>query len=206
MTAPHVTPVPAASKAPKSKRFGFVALTVATFAAFVLGLAIGNADEPASAPAAAPAAVAAPAVPVVAPPTYEVAAPAVTITPFGQSFTYADHLSVTVSDVKTYQPGRYSAGHDQAVGVRMTITVQNDGSQAFDPTLFSAGASFAGAPGDRIFDSANGIGSPPQTKVLPGKSVAFPVAFSIVEGSGELQVDVAPSWNHVSAIFTGPVS
>jgi hypothetical protein len=203
--APQYVPAPPV----KRKRFGFVALGSAALLAFLAGLGIGNSGDttpPAPAPAASDYSV---SVPTYAPPAVlddEVVAPPVTVTPFGQSFTYVDGLSVTVSEAKVYQPRRGAAGHVNPIAVRLTITVQNSGSQPFDPNMFGASASFAGQSGERIFDSANGILSPPSTTLLPGKSISFPVAFSIVEGSGELQVDLAPSWGHVSATFTGPVS
>jgi hypothetical protein len=121
------------------------------------------------------------------------------------TFTYADGLVVGVSKAQVYTPGRYAAGHDNAVGVRLDVTVTNNGSKVFDPTLFQVNASYAGQPASQIFDSANGLGVPPQTKLRPGKSITFPVAFSIVDGGGELQIDVQPSFRHNSSIFVGPV-
>jgi hypothetical protein len=122
------------------------------------------------------------------------------------TFTYADGLAVSISKAEAYTPGKYSAGNDFPVSVRLVVTVTNNSSKAFDPTLFQVDASFAGQSASRIFDSANGIGAAPQTQVLPGKTINFPVAFSIVEGAGELQVDATPSFSHNSSVFVGPVS
>lgn len=121
------------------------------------------------------------------------------------TFTYADGLAVSVSKPEVYTPGKYSAGNDFPVAVRLVVTVTNNSSKAFDPTLFQVDASFGGQSASRIFDSANDIGSAPQTQVLPGKSISFPVAFSIIEGGGELQVDTTPSWSHNSSVFIGPI-
>ena len=119
---------------------------------------------------------------------------------------YPDGLQVALSTAHVYKPGRWSAGHDNAVGVRLEITITNNGSEAFDPSLFLVNASYADQPASQIFDSQNDISGAPQTTLLPGKSIKFPVAFSIPEGPGELQVDVQPSFSHDSAVFVGPVN
>jgi hypothetical protein len=122
------------------------------------------------------------------------------------TFTYADGLAVSISKAEVYTPGKYAAGDDFPVSVRLVVTVTNNSSKAFDPALFRVDASFAGQSASQIIDLTNGIGLAPQAQVLPGKSISFPVAFSIVEGAGELQVDATPSFSHNSSVFVGPVS
>jgi len=191
-------------------------MTLMKLAAPVLGAAIvltGCSMPVAGEAAAAPEATSQSAPPVYVPPTYTppaAQASQASATNIGKlgvdTFTYADGLVVSISKAERFTPSRYSAGNDYPVAVKLIVTVTNNSSKAFDPTLFQVNASFAGQAASQIFDSQNGLGLAPQTQVLPGKSINFPVAFSIVEGPGELQVDARPSFSHNSSVFVGPVS
>lgn len=181
---------------------------VAIVAAFVLGLVFGLTARvaPESAPAAQSAPSTAPTAEYSAPPAappasvqYEVAEMG------GEVFTYEDGLVVSTTTPKVYEPGRYAITGENPVAVRFDVTVTNNGSKPFDPTFFGVDASYGGQPASQIIDISNKIGASPQTKVLPGKSITFSVAFSIIEGPGEFQVDLRPSWSHNSSTFAGPI-
>ncbi|MDD7924133.1 hypothetical protein [Actinomycetospora chibensis] len=120
---------------------------------------------------------------------------------FGQTFTYADGLAVTVDRPTAYDPSSYAAGNTNPHAFQVTVRVTNNTGQAFDPTLLSVAMSTAGAPASQVFDSEMGL--PPQNQLQPGRSLTYDVAFSTTTDAGEAQVDVVPSFDHEHAVFTG---
>ena len=128
-------------------------------------------------------------------------APATSAVGFGQTFTYADGLAVTVDRPTAYDPSSYAAGHTNPHAFQVTVRVTNNTGQAFDPTLLSVAMSTAGAPASQVFDSEMGL--PPQNQLQPGRSLTYDVAFSTTTDAGEAQVDVVPSFDHEHAVFTG---
>jgi hypothetical protein len=120
---------------------------------------------------------------------------------FGQTFTYADGLAVTVDRPTAYDPSSYAAGNTNPHAFGVTVRVTNNTGRAFDPTLLSVAMSTAGAPASQVFDSEMGL--PPQNQLQPGRSLTYDVAFSTTTDAGEAQVDVVPSFDHEHAVFTG---
>ncbi|MEJ2888773.1 hypothetical protein [Actinomycetospora aeridis] len=128
-------------------------------------------------------------------------APATTAVAFGQTFTYADGLAVTVSEPTSYEPSSYAAGNTNPYAYSVTVRVTNNTGTAFDPVLLQTAMSTGGAPASQIFDAETG--TPPQNQLQPGRSMTYEVAFSTTTNSGEAQVDVTPSFDHEAAVFTG---
>jgi hypothetical protein len=120
---------------------------------------------------------------------------------FGQAFTYADGLAVTVDAPTTYDPSSYAAGNTNPYAYGVTVRVTNNTGAAFDPTLLQVMMTTGGAPASPIFDGESGL--PPQSRLQPGRSLTYEVAFSTTADSGEAQVDVVPSFSHDHAVFTG---
>jgi hypothetical protein len=133
--------------------------------------------------------------------TTPAAAPASSAVGFGQTFTYADGLAVTVDRPATYDPSSYAAGNTNPHAYTVTVRVTNNTGQAFDPTLLQVAMSTAGAPASQIFDTEMGL--PPQNQLQPGRSLTYDVAFSTTTDTGEAQVDVTPSFGYEPAVFTG---
>ncbi|GAA4932527.1 hypothetical protein EV188_103752 [Actinomycetospora succinea] len=128
-------------------------------------------------------------------------APATSAVAFGQTFTYADGLAVTVSEPTSYDPSSYAAGNTNPYAYSVTIRVTNNTGAAFDPVLLHAAMSTGGAPASQIFDAETG--TPPQNQLQPGRSLTYELAFSTAANTGEAQVDVTPSFSHDPAVFTG---
>ncbi|HSK61745.1 MAG TPA: hypothetical protein VK935_22105 [Actinomycetospora sp.] len=129
------------------------------------------------------------------------AAPATSAVSFGQTFSYADGLAVTVDAPTTYDPSSYAAGNTNPYAYSVTVRVTNNTGAAFDPTLLQVMMTTGGAPASQIFDGESGL--PPQSQLQPGRSLTYEVAFSTTADSGEAQVDVVPSFSHDHAVFTG---
>jgi len=129
------------------------------------------------------------------------AAPATSAVAFGQTFTYADGLAVTVDAPTSYDPASYAAGNTDPYAYAVTVRVTNNTGAAFDPTLMRVMMTTGGAPASQIFDGESGL--PPQSQLQPGRSLTYEVAFSTTADNGEAQVDVVPSFTHDHAVFTG---
>jgi hypothetical protein len=80
------------------------------------------------------------------------------------------------------------------------VTIINGTSAPFDPSAYYATAVSGGVEAPPIFDSENGIGFAPQSSVLPGKSVSFPIAFD-VQDPADFQLEITPSYDYDSTIF-----
>jgi hypothetical protein len=122
---------------------------------------------------------------------------------FGQPFTFSDGMVASVSAPTLYRASRSAAGDVNPYAYQVTVTLTNNRGQAFDPTMARVAMSTGGAPASQIFDSANDMGSAPQTMLQPGRSMTYDVAFSTATNSGEAQVDVTPSFDYQHAVFTG---
>ncbi len=153
---------------------------------------------PSAAPSSKPPAPAAP--PTSAKPTPSpVAKPGVAR--FGQTYTWADGLAVTVSAPADYKPSKSAAGAKAGVPYLVfTITIVNGTDTPFDPVLFHATAQSGNEEAEPIFDSANKVGGSPSTKVLPGREVTFKIAFSTPTPT-DVVLEVSPSFEHDSVMY-----
>lgn len=129
------------------------------------------------------------------------AAETVNQTSFGQSFTYEDGTTITVTVPAPYQPSSSAAiGAGSARTVAMKVTVTNGTAKP----LNLAGVNIQAAAGDqaaeRVFDTAKGVGFAGQT-LPPGKRQTFTVAFGLPDGSSELRVQANPSWFGYEPVF-----
>jgi hypothetical protein len=132
------------------------------------------------------------------------AAPATSAVGFGQTFTYADGLAVTVEQPTAFRASSTAAGDTNPHAFSTTVRVTNNTGAAFDPTLLTVSMTTGGAPASAIVDTARGVdGFAPQNQLQPGRSMTYEVAFSTTADSGEAQVDVVPSFQHEHAVFTG---
>lgn len=124
---------------------------------------------------------------------------------FGETAEYGDGIKVTISEPRTdYVPSdTASVTEDEALSsyVAFTVTVENGTSGTFDPGSFYSTGSAGGREADRIFDSAQNIGSASSTTLLPGDSTTFDMAFAVADPA-DIVLEVSPDWEHEDIIFT----
>lgn len=60
-----------------------------------------------------------------------------------------------------------------------------------------------GTPAERVFDSAQNLGSGFEGKILPGKKQVAKLAFAVPHAPQEVLISIAPSWDHDDALFIG---
>jgi hypothetical protein len=113
---------------------------------------------------------------------------------FGATYTYSDHLAVTVSKVAAYTPSQYAAGtHAGDDAIILTVKIRNGTKKAFDTSLVSVNvkAGTDGAAADQIFDERSGEGF--RGTIVPGSTASAKFAFDIPKGAkGALDIEVQP--------------
>lgn len=117
---------------------------------------------------------------------------------FGESFTWDDGLTVSLSQPTGYAPGEYAAGIEGfASFIITTVTITNGSEAAYDPTMFTVKGTSGNAPVSEVFDSGNAtpVGGTQfgMSAVLPGQTVTFPMAFG-VQNTADVTLEVAPGW------------
>lgn len=102
----------------------------------------------------------------------------------GDTYTWDDGVSLTISQPEAFKPSDTAAGaEDKELKdiQKYTVTIKNDSDEAVDPILFTMTGNSGGKEAQQIFDSQKNIGSAPSTKIQPGKSVSFDVAYAMVD-------------------------
>lgn len=121
---------------------------------------------------------------------------------FGETWTWEDGTSVTVSGPEEFTPGEYaSGGEGYDHHVQFTISVENGSGEPLDLALFTVTMQSGTSEGDEVFDTDNGMEGSPFTTLLDGRAVEFVVGFG-VEDPDDLVMQLAPTWDHDSAFFT----
>lgn len=122
---------------------------------------------------------------------------------FGDTFTYKDGVTVSVSAPTPFTSGQYAAGATQAANVTLTFTIVNGSKKNLDvlavPTVTSAGTAAS-----EVIDSDNPSLSviAPTSTVLPGQSLTWTSGYSIADPNN-LQVEISPGpFAYDKAIFT----
>jgi hypothetical protein len=134
-------------------------------------------------------------------PTTEPAAP--DFLPFGDTWSYEDGLSVTVSKPEPFEPTEFALVEGAEAYVVFTIRVVNDTGAPFDPSGTYATVQSANTEAPEVFDSGppNNLDGPPMTTLLPGREAEWRAGFGVVDPN-DLVLELTPSFEHESAIFT----
>ena len=76
----------------------------------------------------------------------------------------------------------------------------NKTGKPWDPSLISATVQSSNKEGEQVYDSEK-LGDEPSTKLLKGREVKFKIAFGVADPK-DLVLEIAPDFEHESAIFT----
>lgn len=124
--------------------------------------------------------------------------------PFGSTIEYQSGVKVTVSQPAKFRPSSSAAGNIGQRAVSFKITITNGTAEPFDTAIVQVNASYNDIAAEHIYDAAKNIGGFPGRQLQPGKSLVSTAAFSIAnDESGQLQVEVVPSFAQQAAVFTG---
>lgn len=119
----------------------------------------------------------------------------------GGTYTWDDGVSVTVSQPKAFKPTESAAGNDDKSlknFEKYTVTIKNDSDEPVDPAMFTMTGNSGGKEAERIFDT--GISSLPSTKIQPGKSLSFDVAYAMADPK-DASFDVSLDFDREEATF-----
>ncbi|MFZ3491825.1 hypothetical protein ACODT5_01040 [Streptomyces sp. 5.8] len=122
---------------------------------------------------------------------------------WGQPYTYANGLAVTVVPPTPFSPSDTSAGHqagNQAVAWK--ITVKNGTPELFPTSPVSVYAKYgtAGEQAERVYDSAKGADSDFEGSIAPGRSATVTYVFDVPRaGLALLDLEVVPD----AAVYEG---
>lgn len=99
---------------------------------------------------------------------------------FGDTWTWDDGLSVTLSEPAPYEPSYEEVTeYDQAIVFE--VTVENGTGSEYDPSMIMLSASSGGQEADTAYDSANGLEGAPSTTMLDGQSTTFQYGFGVAD-------------------------
>ena len=117
---------------------------------------------------------------------------------FGETVTYDDGLSVTVSEPTQINPGEY-AYPEVAEATQFTITIVNGSDAPFDPSFAYANVQSSNVEAEEVFSDT--LGGPPSTTVLPGRETTYKAAFATADPS-DIVFQLAPTWDHEDTFWT----
>lgn len=117
---------------------------------------------------------------------------------FGETVTYDDGLSVTVSEPTQINPGEY-AYPEVAEATQFTITIVNGSDAPFDPSFAYGSVQSSNVEAEEVFSDT--LGGPPSTTVLPGRETTYKAAFATADPS-DIVFQLAPTWDHEDTFWT----
>lgn len=106
-------------------------------------------------------------------------APTSTELGFGQSYSWDDGVSITVSKPATFKPGRYSVAKKAKAYRKFTITVVNKSQAAVNLNLTYITVQSDNTEAQQVFDAANGLEGAPATKLLKGRESKWHIGFGV---------------------------
>lgn len=123
---------------------------------------------------------------------------------FGEVYSWADGVSVSIGQPFSYQASELSAGSVEGqpqVAFEMILT--NGSDSTFSPSAYYT-LSSGGVESSQIFDMSNelgDIGATPMTTMLPGDTVKWYAAYSVADPNS-ITMAITPSFTHDEALFT----
>lgn len=120
---------------------------------------------------------------------------------FGQTVTFPDGMKVTVTDKGTFKPSDSAAVIKKAKKYEQyQVTLTNGSKKKFDPALVSVSLQDGEDTSEQVVDVEKSIGIGPTTKLLPGRTVKWKVAFGT--NTKDLVMEVTAGFDNDPAIFT----
>lgn len=120
---------------------------------------------------------------------------------FGESYTWEDGITIKIGQPKAYKPSQSAAVTGDGDAIAFNVTIVNGTGKRFDPAMFNATMQSSNVEADQIYDSAKKLEGAPSTTILPKRESSFQLGFTVADKK-DLVLEVAPSWDHESVIFT----
>jgi len=102
---------------------------------------------------------------------------------FGDAFEYRNGVTVRVDPAGDVTPSEWAiTGEGFNAHKLFEVTITNGSDEAYSPYEFTSSVLSGGVAGEEIYDSEQGLeGSPMIDTLLPGKSVTFKTAYSVMD-------------------------
>lgn len=120
---------------------------------------------------------------------------------FGETVTWDDNVSLSVSVPAPYAPSEYAAGPvegHQTIAVEFVLT--NGSTENFEPAVYGTATS-GGVEAPGVFDYDNGMTLAPTTVLLAGQTIKWTQAFSVLDPA-DITLQISAGFEYDDAIFT----
>ena len=99
---------------------------------------------------------------------------------FGSTATWPDGVSVTVSKPEPFKPSEYAAGTEGAKKfAKVVVTLTNGSSEPVEAYMMDVRATSGDAAAESVIDFDHDLEGFVNARVMPGKSVKWPVGFGV---------------------------
>lgn len=123
------------------------------------------------------------------------------INAFGETVTWDDNVSISVSAPAPFTPSEYAAGSVEGhTSLLFEFVLTNNSDENFEPLVWNTATS-GGVEAPGIFDTAAGISFPPTTVLLPGQTIKWNQAYSVLDPAN-ITMQVSAGILHDDAIYT----
>ena len=121
---------------------------------------------------------------------------------FGDTAEWDDGITITVSEPEDFTPSEFATDTEGGDAVVFEITINNGTEENFDPSSVYPELQSGSSESSEIYDYDQ-LGERPSTTLLPGREVAWKVAFE-VDDPDDLVMALQPSFGfeYAEAIFT----
>lgn len=120
---------------------------------------------------------------------------------FGDTYTWTDGVSITVSAPEAFTPSEYASFDEAPSYLKFTITLVNDSDEPVSAALVYPSLQSGNTEASTVFDSDQGLSGPPSTDVLPGRETQWAVGFGVSDPT-DLVLEISPGFAYDSAYFT----
>jgi len=120
---------------------------------------------------------------------------------FGETVTWDNNVSLSVSVPAPYTPTEYAAGtvEGQSV-VAFEFVLTNNSGENYEPFVYGTATS-GGVEAPGVFDTSNGMSLPPTTVLLDGQTIKWTQAFSVADPAN-ITMQVSAGFEYDDAIYT----
>ncbi len=120
---------------------------------------------------------------------------------FGESYAYADGVTLDVGEPRPYQPTKDAAVDPAPAYVVFEVRLRNGGADLFDPSLVAASLESGGKPGVELLDVDGDVQGVPAAALSAGEAVTFRVGFG-VQDAADLRLKLTRDFERAPLVFT----
>lgn len=127
--------------------------------------------------------------------------------PFGETFTYDNGVTVSLSEPKKYQPKGIVAREKVKNAIQITVTITNGSAEPHEVIYAMPNVrDDKGMTAETVFDSGGGVPKMIRGSLLPGETASGIVAFEVPEGTASISADISAGTMLEDVKYTGPVT